>query len=286
MGSVLIVDFPEDFEERYNKYCERFVAPPRAKKTNYEALDYEDDTLRREWEKRWEAIKVLHSVYLASGLPNPLVIPVKNFIVGIVPDIVQAEVFFGTFQNEGCFQSFHKSDNNVVFDSVNYDTLLTAYEETKTIYGKFATAYKEKKKVASTKVVTAEVEESGGVVGRTLVEKNNKGVYLYNCLQIKISKDITAYKVFDILFTKHEQTGFLSYKDIESELIDRGLPALENDRQRNKRINNAISKGQGFFRYAKVNGKVLENKTLKEDEKLVDIVRGKGLKLNNPHIAM
>ncbi|MHA1657520.1 MAG: hypothetical protein ACTSUT_00135 [Promethearchaeota archaeon] len=116
-----------------------------------------------------------------------------------------------------------------------------------------------------------------------LLSKNNNGDYFYKDTRIKISSQTVYYKVFDSLYSERNQEGFLSYEDIENLLIERLVPELKNKQERNKRINNAISTHQGFFRYAKVNSKKLKNK-IPDGKKLIEIVRGKGLKLNNPII--
>lgn len=115
-----------------------------------------------------------------------------------------------------------------------------------------------------------------------LISKDTRGDYFYDGKKIDVQKDTIYYKAFDILFTNSDQEGFLSYADIEKELIEKGVPSTHSDPSRNKRINNAlINEQEGFFRYAKVNGQQFKNLTLNA-QKLIEVVRGKGLRLNNP----
>jgi|SRR3989338_3957398 len=124
----------------------------------------------------------------------------------------------------------------------------------------------------------------GGNSGSRLVEKDVRGNYLYDGQKIEVSKEPMYYKAFDILLSNADQDGFLSYADIEKALVKSGVPEAENEKTRNKRINNVLKNEQdGFFRYAKVNGKSLKNKTL-DGNLLIKVIRGKGLQLNNPKL--
>lgn len=116
-----------------------------------------------------------------------------------------------------------------------------------------------------------------------LIYKDGSGDYFYNGQGIKIGQDTNHYIVLDIMFNRSDQDGFLSYENIEDELVKRGLKETENTEARNKRINNAANKHQGLFRFAKVNGKALKNRT-PDGHELIKIIRGKGLKLSNPQI--
>lgn len=127
-------------------------------------------------------------------------------------------------------------------------------------------------------------ENTAGAVSPRLVTRDNRSSYFYDGKPIEMNKEAIYYKIFNALSLKSDQDGFLSYADIEVELVKQGLPGVEDDDIRNKRINNAIlNKQQGLFRFAKVNGKTLKNK-LPDGQRLIELIRGKGLKLNNPII--
>lgn len=116
-----------------------------------------------------------------------------------------------------------------------------------------------------------------------LIEKDGRGDFFYDGKRISISKDTIYYKVFDAIYSNADQDGFTSYETVEKYLVLCGCSSKESSGKRDKRVNNAISKKQGLFRYAKVQGKLLKNWTL-DGKKLIEVLRGKGLILNNPSL--
>lgn len=122
--------------------------------------------------------------------------------------------------------------------------------------------------------LVAEAEKQVRVGDQRLVEKNANGDFFYNRKRVKLSRTAIYYQVLDALCSGADQNGFMSYAAIEKYLVKSGRPAAANDDKRNKRVNNAISKGQGLFRYG------LKNKTL-DGRELIEIVWGKGLQFNN-----
>ncbi len=117
---------------------------------------------------------------------------------------------------------------------------------------------------------------------RNLISRDKNGDYSYGGKRIEMNHETIYYQIFDILFTHCDQGGFLSYEDTEKELVKKDYPESQTESSRNKRIHNAIfNRQQGLFRFAKVNGKRLQNK-IPDGRKLIDSIRGKGLKLNNP----
>ncbi len=116
-----------------------------------------------------------------------------------------------------------------------------------------------------------------------LLYKDKNGNYFYNNLKISIQINTIYFKVFDIIYSHCDQSGFILYEDIEKKLVDNSDLEEASLVARNKRINNSISNTQGFFKYAKINEHRMENKTL-DNKKLLEIIRGKGVKLNNSKI--
>ncbi len=116
-----------------------------------------------------------------------------------------------------------------------------------------------------------------------LITKDNRGDFSYNGKRIEMDKAAIYYEVFDALYSRCDQGGFASYEDIEKHLVVCGRPEMDVTGKRDKRIQNALNEHQGLFRYAKINDNPLKNKTL-DGKELVEIVRGKGLKLNNTNI--
>ena len=189
---------------------------------------------------------------------------------------------FNIFQDLGALGCFKQTK----FPSQNSQgiTLMIGWVDEETfrrIYNAFMKAYPQK---------AGEIKRLAGVQGKfqtlaNVLTKNPSGDYFYEGKRIDISRNTIYYDVFDILFLKCDQGGFLSYEDIEAELIKRGRPPLDNAGERNKRIQNAVTnKAQGFFKHAKINGKPMHNGTL-DGKELIEIVRGMGLRLNNPIIA-
>ncbi len=128
-------------------------------------------------------------------------------------------------------------------------------------------------------------EEKGAHKSKNrLVNKDSNGDYFYNGKIIaNVTPGTISYNVFDILYLKSGQSGFLSYEAIDKELIKRGHAPTKDEKVRNKRIQNAIlNKNQGIFRYAKIGDNRLRNETLDKQKKLVEFVRGNGLQFNNP----
>ena len=114
-----------------------------------------------------------------------------------------------------------------------------------------------------------------------LITKDTRGDFFYDGKHIEMNKDSIYYQLLDILFSHTDQQGFVSYEDIEKYLVQYSNPETTTSEERNKRISNALS--NQLFRFAKINGKPLQNKTLNGKE-LVEVIRGKGLKLNNQPI--
>ena len=124
--------------------------------------------------------------------------------------------------------------------------------------------------------------ENGAI--RLITKSQDDGDYLFKGKRISASKATLCHDVFDILFSNHDQEGFLSYQSIDDYLVKWGHPQIDDEGKRAKRIQNAISnKQQGFFRYAKIGGNGMKNKT-PDGRRIVEVVRGKGLKFNNPII--
>ena len=88
-----------------------------------------------------------------------------------------------------------------------------------------------------------------------------------------MSRDTDYFKVFDIIYRYSNKDGFISYENIA-----KGLKWSEKNYR--KKISNAIHKDQGIFRYAKINGKRLDNNNTK-GQKLLEVVWNKGIRFNN-----
>jgi len=116
-----------------------------------------------------------------------------------------------------------------------------------------------------------------------LIEVDRRGNYLYNGQLIKMPQNTLYYNIFDILYSKRDQGGFISFENITEELIKRKKWKETNKKRNSDIINNIHLKDQGFFRYAKINSNKIKNEIIGGRE-LIEVVRGKGIKLNNPII--
>lgn len=121
-------------------------------------------------------------------------------------------------------------------------------------------------------------EESTSV---RLIAKDKLGNFLYNEKPILMGKDTLHYQIFNALFSHADQNGFLSYEGIAKYIDNKKKEDWNDDAKRNKRIQDAVS--NQLFRSAKVNEKDFKNVVL-DGTLLVEVIRGKGLKLNNPQI--
>ncbi|OHB23133.1 MAG: hypothetical protein A2939_01920 [Parcubacteria group bacterium RIFCSPLOWO2_01_FULL_48_18] len=129
-----------------------------------------------------------------------------------------------------------------------------------------------------------EIKALASISSGYLIDRDSNGNYFYNGKRIEMNREAIYYKIFDALYLRGNQDGFLSYEDIENHLIKNGVSTSNTKAERNKRILNAITnKQQGLFRTAKVSGKGFLNKT-PDGGKLIDPIRGDGLRLNNPKI--
>lgn len=117
-----------------------------------------------------------------------------------------------------------------------------------------------------------------------LIWKNAFGKYFLGNDPIEMEMDSQYYKVFDILITYSDESGFLDYATIEKHLIKRGCTPEDDIKKRNNRINNAVSEKIGLFRFAHLNGNSLPNNTPGTKDFMIKNVRGKGLKINNPRV--
>lgn len=115
---------------------------------------------------------------------------------------------------------------------------------------------------------------------KRLIEKDERGNFFYDGKRIEMARETLYYKLLDILYEKNDQSGFVSYDEIEKGFVTRGEnPAGELEKVV-KRISNSSSKSNGLFRSATINGKPLCNETL-SGEKLIEPRRGEGLIFHN-----
>ena len=118
------------------------------------------------------------------------------------------------------------------------------------------------------------------VENKRLLSRDAHGDFFYDGKKISMDRNTIYCRMLNALYSGADQDGFSSYEDIEKRLVDSGEEEIFDEGKRNKRITNAVSKTQGLFRFAKISGNSFENE-LPNGGKLIDIVKGKGLRLNN-----
>lgn len=171
-------------------------------------------------------------------------------------EVISAHHFFDQLKDAGCFKGVERSANTYFIVTAPNITKLQDYRAS----------------------LEAKIGKTKQEAVKRLLDKDSYGNFLYNGKPIKMKKGTLHYDLLDILFSDADQHGFLPYENIEKLLVDRGHPEKENPDKRDKRIRNTLT--NQLFRIAKVNGKSLENKTLKNRE-LIELSRGEGLQLNN-----
>jgi len=132
------------FYNIYEKHRPKSAEPEKA-------LDYTDNSLRREYEKKWEVIKILRSNLIAKENPKSLMIWAKSFIRGEVQTLGDAASYFAVFQQLGCFKKYglEKKGQYYVFVDVDLDKLLGVYRTVEKHYKRFAAEYQSKHPEAS-----------------------------------------------------------------------------------------------------------------------------------------
>jgi hypothetical protein len=106
-------------------------------------FDYSDKTLRQEYEKKWEVIKILKSHYVAKENSKIILISARDFIVGKVRTTADAASYFYVFQQYGCFSKYALLKDGFTYAFVNFnkDKLFETFQNIEKNYKRFAEAY-------------------------------------------------------------------------------------------------------------------------------------------------
>lgn len=115
-----------------------------------------------------------------------------------------------------------------------------------------------------------------------IIQKKGDTFY-YLSKPISVGRKTIYYHLLDVLLTLSDQDGFLSYQKIIFEINVRRKDGLIEDSK--KEINKkTISNARDYlFQYSKLNGNQFKNLT-PSGKKIIETVRGKGLKINNETI--
>lgn len=149
----------------------------------------------------------------------------------------------------------------------------------KEVLHEISTLIKEKtsnftKKKGAAPIMEKTINLTKGDSDQIITKKN--GDFFYKNTLLELGKETTYGDVLDVLCLNCIQDDFISYDKINEELIKRKWERVSSDKAR-KRIINAIT--NGVFRFARVNGTRITNKA--GGKKLIEIVRGKGIRFNN-----
>lgn len=127
---------------KFKKVYEAF-RPKTIPENIEENLDYSDTPLRREYEKKWEIIKILKSHYVAKENPKLLLVWAKAFLVGEVKSLAEAASYFSVFQQAGCFKKYGlvKEGNYYSFTDFDKKKLFETYSTVEKHYKRFAAEY-------------------------------------------------------------------------------------------------------------------------------------------------
>jgi len=122
---------PPRFDEVYEEYEQK-------NKPSYQ-IDYSDDNVRREWEKKWEIIKTIYSHYFAEEEPKHFTIALADFKRGIVQKPTDVTRFCNAFQTKGCFtyRAVNKELSLFEFREPNTELITETYNTIHQQYKKF-----------------------------------------------------------------------------------------------------------------------------------------------------
>ncbi|RJQ35804.1 hypothetical protein C4568_00250 [Candidatus Parcubacteria bacterium] len=125
----------------------------------------------------------------------------------------------------------------------------------------------------------ASIERTIGKPPKKLIHKDSDGDFFYNGQRIEMEKHTLHYDLLDILYSSAREA--VSYEALDAALVARGHDEKTNSDASKKRIRNILT--NQLFKLAKVNGEPLQNHAL-DNKPLIEVVRGEGLRLNNPII--
>lgn len=152
-----------------------------------DSINYFDDSLRRECEKKWEIIKFLFSNYISQDEPEHLDIPMRKFFIGIIKELFDIETYLNLFERKGCYEGYKKINFVFHFNRIDKVKLIQTHDEIKKEYEKFSEAYKINHKDAifdAYKKILRESTENPKIMGITDgVTKRVQKQFKQNCLK-------------------------------------------------------------------------------------------------------
>jgi len=154
-------------------------------------------------------------------------------------------------------------------------------EKAKTYVEAIKTQFKEKERIEE--IVEEKLKKERNRVkilktekGKSLITRDKNGDFYYKNKLIKFeNKDAIYYLIFECLYETEDINGFRSYEAINRYLEKNGKEEYTDERQIKDRIKNGVA---SLFRFSNLPKKTPTGK------EMIDIIRGKGLALNNPKI--
>lgn len=110
-------------------------------------INYNDKDERREWEKKWEIIKVLYN-NLSLGI-DPMFIPLDIFFVGIAKKPFDIEKNLKLFAQIKCFD-VKKENDGFLFSRIDSEKIEKLRDEIKETYDRFVEVLKSNEKLKET----------------------------------------------------------------------------------------------------------------------------------------
>ncbi|MFA4880445.1 MAG: hypothetical protein WC650_02375 [Candidatus Doudnabacteria bacterium] len=163
LNRIKFYKFYEQLITTYNRRVKFRSEEKKIKKEN-EALDYTDTASRRAWEKKWDTLQVIWTIYESNNKPNQLLVPIKRLTI---KDriILEIEGLLNGFEDDGCFD-WCRGTENYEIKNINHNLFAETYKKTGLIYDKFAKIYRERvsDKNIEDKQPTQKIEIVGGKI--------------------------------------------------------------------------------------------------------------------------
>ncbi len=107
-------------------------------------IDYDSSSERRAWEKKWDVLQAIWTVYQSSTQPDEVNIPISNLEIKGRRKAEIVDILKGLSENGGCFSYSHRGSENYLIKNINHTQLAETYKKTELIYDKFAKVYRER----------------------------------------------------------------------------------------------------------------------------------------------
>lgn len=107
-------------------------------------INLDDRSERKAWEKKWDALQAVWSVYDSWGKSDDISVPIKTLTLDGKRSVTEIDGVLGGLQRLGCFKSLGRKNRNYEIKGIDHTVLHTCYQETRETYKKFADRYQDK----------------------------------------------------------------------------------------------------------------------------------------------